>query len=43
MGYQSYITYLASMIAIGIMLTIDLIAATDNAFHGAVLAQRPNN
>ena len=38
----SYFTYLASFITVGSFVIIDLIAATTNAFNGALLAQRPD-
>lgn len=43
MDFQSYIVYLASIIAVGMLLIIDLIAATTNVLNGAVIAQRPEN
>lgn len=42
MDLQSYFAYLAGFITVGNFVIIDLIAATTNAFNGALLAQRPD-
>ena len=41
MDLQSYFAYLASFLAVGSFVFIDLIAATTNALNGALLSQRP--
>ena len=44
MDFQAYLAYLASFITAGVgnFVIIDLIAATTNAFNGAILSQRPD-
>lgn len=42
MDIQGEIAYLISFLSTGSFLIIDLIAATTNAFNGALLAQRPD-
>jgi len=42
MELQAYFAYLASFLAVGSFVFIDLIAATTNALNGALLSQRPD-
>jgi uncharacterized membrane protein YeiH len=42
MDLSSYFTWLFSFLSVGSFVMIDLIAATTNAFNGALLAQRPD-
>ena len=42
MDLQSYFAYWATFLSVGSFVIIDLIAATTNAFNGALLSQRPD-